>query len=98
MNKLKIAKKISTLTNPPIICIPLFLIISIILSFNRGVFDLNKFISLEVVSLIFASLLPMAIIVFWAKKLGTDGDISNRTDRFSVSFQGQWQGAFLYFY
>ena len=88
MNKLKIAKKISTLTNPPIICIPLFLIISIILSFNRGVFDLNKFISLEVVSLIFASLLPMAIIVFWAKKLETDGDISNRTDRFTPLIVG----------
>ena len=82
MNKLKIAKHISTFTNPPIICIPLFLIICIILSFNGSGFDFNKFIILEVVSLIFASILPMAIILFWAKKLGTDRDISNRSDRF----------------
>ncbi len=82
MNRLKIAKHISTFTNPPIICIPLFLIICIILSFNGAGFDLNKFIILEVISLIFASILPMAIILFWAKKLGTDSDISNRSDRF----------------
>lgn len=82
MNRLKIADKISTITNPPIICIPLFFIISLTLSFGPDGFDLGKFIVLEVVSLIFASLLPMAIILFWAKKLGTDKDISNRSDRF----------------
>ena len=88
MNELKIAKVISTITNPPILCIPLFLIISLVLSFNSGVFNLNKFISLEVVSLIFASLLPMAIILFWAKKLGTDKDISNKNDRFTPLIVG----------
>lgn len=82
MNKLKIAKSISTITNPPIICIPLFLIISIILSFENGVFDFNKFVILEIISLVFASILPMAIIVFWARKLNTDSDISNRQDRY----------------
>lgn len=82
MNKLKIAKPISTFTNPPIICIPLFLIICLTLSFADGGFDLTKFITLEIVSLIFASALPMAIILFWAKKLGTDKDISNRSDRY----------------
>lgn len=82
MNKLKIAKPISTFTNPPIICIPLFLIICLTLSFAGGEFDLTKFITLEVVSLVFASALPMAIILFWAKKLGTDRDISNRSDRY----------------
>lgn len=82
MNKLKIAKTISTITNPPIICIPLFLIICIILSFENGDFNFTKFIILEVISLVFASILPMAIIVFWAKKLNTDSDISNRQDRF----------------
>lgn len=82
MNKLKAAKTISTLTNPPIICIPLFLIICLILSFNGGEFNFNKFIVLEFVSIIFASILPMAIILFWAKKIGTDRDISNRSDRY----------------
>ena len=82
MNKFKIAKHISTFTNPPIICIPLFLIICLTLSFTSEGFDFNKFIILEVVSLIFASILPMAIILFWAKKLGTDKDISNRSDRY----------------
>jgi hypothetical protein len=82
MNKLKIAKPISTFTNPPIICIPLFLIICLTLSFADGSFDLVKFITLEIVSLIFASILPMAIILFWAKRLGTDKDISNRSDRY----------------
>lgn len=81
MNRLKTAKTISTITNPPIICIPLFLIICIALSFNEAGFDFNKFIVLEAVSLIFASILPMAIILFWAKKLGTDKDIStDQTD------------------
>lgn len=82
MNKLKIAKHISTFTNPPIICIPLFLIICLALSFSGSGFDFNKFLTLEAVSIIFASILPMAIILFWAKKLGTDKDISNRSDRF----------------
>lgn len=83
MNKLKVAKAISTFTNPPIICIPLFLVICLILSFENGVFNLSKFIALELISLVFASILPMAIIVFWAKKLNTDSDISNREDRFT---------------
>ena len=83
MEKLKIADMISTITNPPIICIPLFLIICIVLSFEGGEFDLNKFIVLELVSLVFASLLPMAIIIYWAKKLDTDKDISNRSDRYT---------------
>lgn len=82
MNKLKIAKPISTFTNPPIICIPLFLIICLTLSFTNGEFDFTKFVKLEAISLIFASILPMAIILFWAKKLGTDKDISNRSDRY----------------
>lgn len=82
MNRTKIAKTISTITNPPIITIPLFLIICIILSFENGAFNFNKFIVLELISLIFASALPMAIILFWAKKLNTDKDISNREDRF----------------
>lgn len=83
MNKLKVAKTISTITNPPILCIPLFLIICLILSFDNGAFDLSKFIVLEFISLVFASILPMAIIVFWAKKLNTDSDISNREDRYT---------------
>lgn len=88
MNKLKIAKPISTFTNPPIICIPLFLIICLTLSFADGGFDLAKFITLEIVSLIFASILPMAIILFWAKRLGTDKDISNRSDRYTPLIVG----------
>lgn len=82
MEKLKVAKSISTVTNPPIICIPLFLIICLTLSFADGRFDFGKFMVLEAVSLVFASILPMAIIVFWAKKLNTDSDISNRSDRY----------------
>ena len=82
MNRLKIADRISTITNPPIITIPLFLIICIVLSFENGAFNLGKFIVMEMISLVFASLLPMAIIVYWAKKLNTDKDISNRSDRF----------------
>ena len=83
MEKLKIAKAISTFTNPPIICIPLFLIICLVLSFENGVFNISKFIVLELISLIFASILPMAIILYWVKKLDTDSDISNREDRFT---------------
>ncbi len=82
MDKTRLADKISTITNPPIITIPLFLIICVVLSFENGAFDFNKFIVLEMISLVFASILPMAIIVFWAKKLNTDKDISNRQDRF----------------
>lgn len=81
MDKIKIADRISTITNPPIICIPLFLIISVVLSFENGTFSISKFIVLELISLVFASVLPMAIILYWAKKLGTDKDISNREDR-----------------
>ncbi|WP_407454499.1 hypothetical protein [Methanobrevibacter sp.] len=83
MNKEKVAKRVSTFTNPPIICIPLFFIISLILSFENGTFILSKFIALELISLVFTSVLPMAIIVFWAKKLNTDSDISNREDRYT---------------
>lgn len=88
MDKLKIANIISTFTNPPIITIPLFMLICIILSFENGVFNIPKFIVMEIISLIFASVLPMAIILFWAKKLNTDKDISNRQDRFTPLIVG----------
>ena len=88
MNKEKIAKTISTFTNPPIICIPLFLIISAVLSFENGAFNFNKFIIVELISIVFASILPMAIILYWARKLNTDGDISNRQDRFTPLIVG----------
>lgn len=83
--KYKIAESISTFTNPPIICIPLFLIICFYLSSSftpSFSFDFGKFIILEGISLLFISILPMAIILFWAKKLNTDKDISNRSDRY----------------
>lgn len=82
MNKLKIAKIVSTLTQPPIICIPLFLIISYVISCENGVLNFNKFIICELVSLVFTSILPMAIILLWAKIINTDNDISNRQDRY----------------
>lgn len=88
MERLKIAKAISTFTNPPILCIPLFLIICLVLSFENGAFDLSKFIVLELISLVFASVLPMAIILYWVKKLDTDSDISNRQDRFTPLIVG----------
>lgn len=80
MDKYKIAKIISTLTNPPIICIPLFLIICLILTWKN---PSNDFLTLELISIIFTSILPLAIILLWARKIGTDNDISNRTDRFT---------------
>lgn len=86
--KLKIADTISIFTNPPIITIPLFLIICIVLAcngtpFTSGFsFNWKQFIITELISLIFASILPMAIILHWARKLDTDKDISNREDRF----------------
>lgn len=82
MKKTKLAKYISVLTNPPIICIPLFIIICLVLSFENGIFNLNKFIVLEIVSFVFTTLLPFVIILLWAKKIGSDSDISNRTDRY----------------
>jgi len=78
MDKYRIAKTISTFTNPPIICIPLFLIICLALSLKHN----QDFWTLEIVSLVFASILPMAIIMIWAKIIGTDNDISNRSDRY----------------
>ncbi|WP_407380994.1 hypothetical protein [Methanobrevibacter sp.] len=78
-SRLKLAKTISTFTNPPIICIPLFFIISLVLSIN----NLWDFPLMELISIIFASILPMAIILYWAKKTGNDKDISNRQDRFT---------------
>lgn len=82
MDRLKIAKRISDITQPPIITIPLFLIICAVLSFENGAFNFNKFIVLEAISIVFASILPIAIILFWSKKLDTDFDISNRQDRY----------------
>ena len=79
MKKYKIAKIISTITNPPIICIPLFIIICLTLSLMHN----QDFVTLEIISLIFASILPMAIIMIWAKIIGTDNDISNRSDRYT---------------
>lgn len=86
--KLKIADKISIFTNPPIITIPLFLIICIILACDGTpftssfTFNWSQFLISEAIALIFTSILPMAIILTWAKKLNTDRDISNREDRF----------------
>ena len=83
-SKLKIAKTISTFTNPPILCIPLFVIICLTLSIN----NLWEFPLLELISIIFASVLPMAIIIYWARKSGNDRDISNRQDRFTPLIVG----------
>ncbi|MBR0271007.1 MAG: hypothetical protein IJQ68_03325 [Methanobrevibacter sp.] len=83
-SKLRLAKTISTFTNPPIICIPLFFIISLVLSLN----NLWDFPLMELISIIFASVLPMAIILYWAKKTGNDKDISNREDRFTPLIVG----------
>ena len=86
--KLKIADTISIFTNPPIITIPLFTLICIILAcdgvpFTSGFsFDWTQFLITELISIIFASVLPLAITLYWAKKLNTDKDISNREDRF----------------
>lgn len=77
-SKLKIAKTISTLTNPPIVSIPLFIIICLTLSIN----NLWEFPLLELISIVFASILPMAIILLWAKKTGDDNDISTRQNRY----------------
>lgn len=76
-SKLRLAKTISTLMNPPILCIPLFFIICLTLSID----NLWEFPALELISIIFASVLPMAIILYWAKKSGNDNDISKRQDR-----------------
>lgn len=76
-SKFRLAKTISTFTNPPIICIPLFLIICITLSWG----NLWEFPALELISIVFASILPMVIILYWAKRTGNDNDISNRKDR-----------------
>ncbi|WP_407414522.1 hypothetical protein [Methanobrevibacter sp.] len=78
-SKFRLAKTISTFTNPPIISIPLFFIICLTLSIN----NLWEFPLLELISLVFASILPMAIILSWAKKSGNDNDISRREDRFT---------------
>ncbi|MDO5850268.1 MAG: hypothetical protein Q4P14_03555 [Methanobacteriaceae archaeon] len=76
-SKLKVAKWVSTITNAPIICIPAFLVLCwVFLADNPG-----KFILVEVICLVFTSVASMAIILFWAKKLNTDKDISNREDR-----------------
>lgn len=77
-SKLRIAKTISTLTNPPIVSIPLFIIICLTLSIN----NLWEFPLLELISIVFASILPMAIILLWAKKTGDDNDISTRQNRY----------------
>ena len=88
MDKIKIAKAISTITQPPIICIPLFLIISYVISFENGVFNLSKFITVELISLVFTSVMPLIIILYWAKKNGGDIDISNRSARFTPLIVG----------
>lgn len=75
--KFKIAKVVSLVTQPPIICIPVFLILSYL--FTNGNF--TQFVLVESICLIFTSIAPMAIILIWAKKLNTDIDISNRKDR-----------------
>ena len=53
-----------------------------VLSFENGTFNVSKFAVLELISLIFTSALPLAIILLWAKRIGTDRDISNRSDRY----------------
>lgn len=88
MDKIKIAKAISTITQPPIICIPLFLIISYVISFENGVFNLSKFITVELISLVFTSVMPLIIILYWAKKNGGDIDISKRSARFTPLIVG----------
>jgi membrane-associated phospholipid phosphatase len=69
------AKFISTITHPPLIAIPTFILINI---FLLGFIDS---LVINIICLIFAAILPILTSLILIKKMDTDIDITDRTKR-----------------
>ena len=76
--KEKIAKIISLIEQPPFVCIPVFVSICMALSDN-----LTTGILCSLVSILFATILPVAIVAYYAKKTGNAEklDVVKKEDR-----------------
>jgi dolichol kinase/membrane-associated phospholipid phosphatase len=73
--KNKFAYFISTIAHAPILSIPAFIAI------NYFLLDWYNFIIITIVSIIFAAILPITIVLIWGKKKNRDVDIPRKEDR-----------------
>lgn len=71
----KITKIISLIINPFFAPIPILLLI------NYFTLNTTQFIIIETLSLLFTTIIPLAITIGWSKHIKTDIDISNHQDR-----------------
>jgi membrane-associated phospholipid phosphatase len=74
-SKKKFAKLISTITHPPLLAIPTFIVINVFL------LGLSDSIVVNIICMIFAAILPILTSLILIKKMNTDIDITDRRKR-----------------
>jgi len=72
--KCSVAKKISYIFEAPFLAIPVFLILNLSLNYE-------KFLLIESISLLFATILPILFLVFWSKIKKIDKDYTVKETR-----------------
>lgn len=73
----KIAKAVSFIAQPTFLSIPVFILLNLLID------DVGKYVLVTAVSLIFATVIPVAVVYYWSFKLNEkDGDIPNLKDRY----------------
>ena len=75
ISKKRFAKLISTITHPPLIAIPTFIVINVFL------LGLSDSIVVNIICMIFAAILPILTSLILIKKMNTDIDITDRRKR-----------------
>lgn len=74
----KTANIISLLANAPIVALPAFLLINL---HYINTLKLTGFIITETLCILFGTIFPILLVLFWSKYVDTDPDISNKEDR-----------------
>jgi membrane-associated phospholipid phosphatase len=74
-NKETLASSISTLGNAPLIAVFVFILINI--NYLKG----NEFITVTLISIVFATVIPSIIAYLWVKNKNLEMDMPNKEDR-----------------
>lgn len=92
----KFARVVSVLTQPPLISIPTFILLGLLIP------DITEQIISDVVCLLFAIIIPLAVTYYYSIKFNNkDGDIYNREDRYiplAVGTVSYLIGTFVLYY
>ena len=74
--KEKFARAVSNIAQAPVMSIPAFILI------NYFFLDLNQFIIITAICLMFAAVLPTLVVLLWSRNKNHDRDLPQKEDRF----------------